>query len=172
MGNMHRGPSKNDKRIYELVEAIRKKQSIRLNEADLNLEIETNKWTLLHLAVWFNNQVFAEELITAGCDINVLDAHNESPLKLAIFLKNEEMKKLLMQHGAIETIGNSVQSEKQAWNNFESVFSEESPEKPPMTAAVYVGLNKKVREEEEEEDSSDEALRNKTSDKKSNFINS
>jgi len=42
-------------------------------EGDLELLIGENQWTLLHLAVWYNNQQVLKIALSKGADISTKD---------------------------------------------------------------------------------------------------
>ena len=47
-------------------------------------------WTYLHLAVWMSKLEIVENLINIGADINSQDSNGDSPLHLALIIKNKK----------------------------------------------------------------------------------
>jgi ankyrin repeat protein len=68
---------------------------------NLGLDINALLWggfTPLHLAIYWNKIEFAKLLIDSGADVNAKDYKGDTLLQ---WVKSEEMKALLKQHGAI-----------------------------------------------------------------------
>lgn len=80
---------------WELVKSYLEKKIISVNE-----QLSSDGTTLLHMAVWFNKNSEAKELVTLfGANVNIIDEEGDSPLGYAKHKKNGEMIRFLKSQG-------------------------------------------------------------------------
>ncbi|CAG9318315.1 unnamed protein product [Blepharisma stoltei] len=109
MGNLSTKRSKEVKRIADVITALQEGTDINFNENDKSLRVEAYNWTFLHLAVWYGNIPIVKELLRQGWDPDAQDVHGESPLHLAEYTSNYEIRNLLVSSHANELILNKKQ---------------------------------------------------------------
>jgi ankyrin repeat protein len=62
---------------------------------------DTNGFTLMHLAVWRNEQALVTKLLdTAGCPVDIRSATDQTPLMFAVARGNLQLVKLFLDRGA------------------------------------------------------------------------
>merc|ERR1712154_80364 len=78
---------------------------IRLNMGeDPNQKCYPRYSTPLHDAVCCGRQEIVQILVERGAEVNELDYKNMTPLKLAIRYGQEDIEKMLLEMGAVETV--------------------------------------------------------------------
>ncbi|WP_342224629.1 ankyrin repeat domain-containing protein [Spiroplasma endosymbiont of Asaphidion curtum] len=75
------------------------------NGADVNIIIDNDNNTILHLTIWENNFTFAKELLTNQnsknkINVNAINNYKNTPIMGAIQNNNIEIVKLLLEHGS------------------------------------------------------------------------
>lgn len=72
---------------------------VRVEDLDNVIDSE-RKWTLLHIAVWNKQPIYAHLLLRFKADPNVRDFHGRTPLLLAIIVAHAPMIDLLLRYDA------------------------------------------------------------------------
>ncbi|KAI8148845.1 ankyrin repeat-containing domain protein [Fennellomyces sp. T-0311] len=72
----------------------------RLIKGKADVNSKTRFGTVLHHAVTWNRIEAVHMLVTQGCDVNVLNTMDETPLLIAVQQRKIDMVRYLMQHGA------------------------------------------------------------------------
>lgn len=97
-----------------IIEAIHNNDlNFEFSSEDLSFHLSAVKttqynWTYLHLAVWMSRLEIVENLISIGADINSQDLNGDSPLHLALIIKNKKISQVLLEKGAKAEVSNCV----------------------------------------------------------------